>query len=198
MRDDFNCQLQRNVPGCTGKWCMTTKPDGDHGEEMLDLIRLHDLFAVDTLFKPAKKRWGTERRSRLCNATHLQKDVTRRPTKLDYICVTNRWKSMMESVTVRWGPSEHRFGNKNDHGFLSVIWHWKTRRPENFRTEDYAVMNDQSWRRFDDRLQMKLEENIGKRGENLSTSVTTSEEVTAQDSAGQRRCGNGTAISQRT
>ena len=57
------------------KWCMTTKPDGGHGEEMLDLMRLHDLFAVDTLFKPAKKRWKAEGRKRLCNATYLQKDI---------------------------------------------------------------------------------------------------------------------------
>ena len=130
---DLNCQLQRNVPGFTGKWCMTTKPDGGHGDEMLELMRLHELFAVDTLCKPAEKRWGAEGRKRLCNASYLQKDATRRPTKLDYICVTNRWKSMMMNVKTRWGPSEHRFGKKFDHGFLSVMWHWKTRRPRSFR-----------------------------------------------------------------
>ena len=55
---DFNCQLQRHVKGCTGKWCMTVRPDNGHGEKVLELMRSFDLFAVDTMFKPAKKTWG--------------------------------------------------------------------------------------------------------------------------------------------
>ena len=103
---------------------MTTRPDGGHDEEMQELMRMFDLFAVDTLFKPPKKRWGPEDRMRLCNATYLQKDETRRRTQLHYICVTNRWKTMMQNVKVRWGwgPSEHRFARRFDHGFLSVIY----------------------------------------------------------------------------
>ena len=91
---DFNCQLQRNVPGCTGQWCMTEKPNKNgHGEEILSLLREYDLCAVDTYFKPAKKRWqGKQRR---CNATYIPKGKLKRPTKLDYLCVSNRWKSMI-------------------------------------------------------------------------------------------------------
>ena len=55
---DLNCELQRNVQGCTGKWSMTKKKDSGHGEEVLELMRQYDLFAVDTLFKLVRKVWG--------------------------------------------------------------------------------------------------------------------------------------------
>ena len=50
---DLNCQLHRHVEGCTGEWCMTTRAnENGHGEEILNLMRDHDLFASCTLFKP--------------------------------------------------------------------------------------------------------------------------------------------------
>ena len=87
---DFNCQLQREVTGCTGKWCMTQHPNKGHGDKILDLMRLYDLCAAGTYFKPKRKKWSG--RYRHCNATYLPKDTKRRPTKLDYLCVSNRWK----------------------------------------------------------------------------------------------------------
>ena len=154
---DFNCQLQRHVEGCTGKWCMTTKPDNGHGNEVLDLMRCYDLFAVDTLFKPARKTWPSSKRKRISNATYLPKDKTRRPTKLEYICVSNRWKSMTINSTVRWEPSLHRFGQKFDHGLLSATWRWRTRKETPRRWPDFGAMDSQSWRSFDSVLQMKLQ-----------------------------------------
>ena len=73
LMGDFNCQLRRNVSGCTGKWCMTKRKDNGHGEEMLNLLRRFDLFAVDTLFKPARKALGEKKRMRYCtgNVTHV-------------------------------------------------------------------------------------------------------------------------------
>ena len=61
---DFNCQLRRNVQGCTGRWCMTTRPDNGHGEIVLDLLRSHDLCAADTYFKSERKTWGTSNKKR--------------------------------------------------------------------------------------------------------------------------------------
>ena len=106
---DMNCQLQRNVQGCTGKWSMTQRPDGGHGEEFLSLMRTLDLFAVDTLFRPKRRYWeSSKKKKRLCNATYIEKDATRRPRKLDYICVSNRWKSMVKNVQVRWASTSPR------------------------------------------------------------------------------------------
>ena len=69
---DFNCQLPRNVEGCTGQWSMTQKMQKGHGQDIIDLMREHNLFAVDTLFKPKRKMWNG--RYRYCNATYLPKD----------------------------------------------------------------------------------------------------------------------------
>ena len=102
---------------------MTKKQDNGHGKDILELMREFDLFAVDTLFKPARKAWGKDMRMRYCNATYMAKDANRRPRKLDYILVANRWKSMVKNAGTRWGPSLHRFGQKFDHGLLSVTWH---------------------------------------------------------------------------
>ena len=33
-----------------------------------------DLFAVDTLFKPARKAWDKDKKIRYCNATYMVKD----------------------------------------------------------------------------------------------------------------------------
>ena len=99
---------------------MTQRKDNGHGEEMLNLMRSIDLFAVDTLFKPERKAWGEEKKLRHCNATHMAKHAKKRPRKLDYTCVSNRWKGMVKNVKTRWGPSLHRFGHKFNHGFLRV------------------------------------------------------------------------------
>ena len=87
--------------------------------KILDLMRTHDLFATDTMSKPARKKWDISERKRVCNASYLDKDSKKRPRKLDYICVSNRWKSMVKSVKVKWGSSEHRLDRKFDHGLLT-------------------------------------------------------------------------------
>ena len=120
LMGDLNCELQRNVKGCTGQWCMNTRKDNGHGEEILTLMRSYDLFAADTLFKPARKAWGEKGKMRYCNATYMAKDTSKRPRKLDYICVSNRWKGMVKNAETKWGPSFHRFGQKFDHGLLSA------------------------------------------------------------------------------
>ena len=40
---DLKCQLQRNVPGCTGQWAMTTRPGKQgHDKLVLDLMRVYE------------------------------------------------------------------------------------------------------------------------------------------------------------
>ena len=115
---DFNCQLQRNVEGLTGKWAMTKRPDNGHGEKVLEMMRAYDLFAVDTLFKPRTR--GRKGSRKVNNATYIPKDKAKRPTKLDYFLVSSRWKSMVINSEVKWGAPMHRFGQQFDHGLLSV------------------------------------------------------------------------------
>ena len=134
LMGDLNCEIQRNVKGCTVQWCMNTRKDNGHGEKILTLMRSYDLFAVDTLFKAARKAWGEEKKMCYCNATYMPKDANRRSRKLDYILVSNRWKSMVKNAGTRWGPSLHRFGQKFDHGLLSATWRWRTKATERFST----------------------------------------------------------------
>ena len=168
MMGDFNCELQRNVENCTGKWCMTRSKDSGHGEQILELMRSFDLFAVDTLFKPARKQWGEKKKMRYCNATYMAKNLSRRPRKLDYICVSNRWKGMIKNAKTKWGPALHRFGHKFDHGLLSATWRWKTKKTQRFVTANFKAMNAQSWREFDKDLRIRLQEicpaRVSKRG----------------------------------
>ena len=62
LMGDMNCELQRNVQGYTGKWCMTTRKDNEHGDQMITLMRNYDLFAVNTMFKPTRKVWGEKKK----------------------------------------------------------------------------------------------------------------------------------------
>ena len=93
---DFNCRLKRNIPGCTDRWCVTKHHEKfDHDQDVLDLMRAQDLFAVDTKFNPKAKVWKSTQRKRQCNTTYLSNHTNRRPTKLDYFLVSIRWQGMV-------------------------------------------------------------------------------------------------------
>ena len=77
---------------------------------------------------------------------------------------------MVKNVTVKWGPSEHRFGRRFDHGLVSVIWHWRTRKTAGFETADFSVMDNRLWRRFDESLRIKMQTQTRVKSE--ATSVT--------------------------
>ena len=115
---DMNCELQRNVPGCCGKWFMNKRPDNGHSDDLLTVMREHDLFAVDSMFRPKRSRMFCNQRKRVCNATYLQKHSISRPKKLDYFLVSNRWRSSVTSSSTKWAPSIHRFGKSFDHWLL--------------------------------------------------------------------------------
>ena len=137
---DFNCQLRRNVEGCTGKWSMTARNEKKgHDQQVLTLMRQHDLFAVDTRFKPPRRSWF-DGKSRRCNATYLSKHEGRRPTKLDYFLVSNRWQSSVISSETKWSASLERFGTKFDHALLTIRWAWRLRVPKQKPKPDFASM----------------------------------------------------------
>ena len=56
------------------------------------------------------------------------------------------------------GPILHRFGQKFDHGFLSVTWRWKPKRTQRCKTADFKDMDDQSWVSFDQDLRIRMQE----------------------------------------
>ena len=152
---DLNRQLRRNVSDRTGQWSMTkTNEKIGHDTDVLDLMSKYDLFAIGTKFMPKRKLWGG--RLRRCNATYLPKHTARRPTKLDYILIQNRWKSSVRDCSVKWGASLHRFGKKFDHGLLSATWDWRIRTEKRDPPPDFKAMTDEKWQAFDDTLREQL------------------------------------------
>ena len=100
---------------------MTKKhEDKGHDKALLDIMRSQNLFAVETRFKPKAKMWAG--RKRRCNATYMPKHVERRPTKLDYFLVSDRWKGMVTSAKTKWSAACHRFGSKFDHSLITIEW----------------------------------------------------------------------------
>ena len=63
--------------------------DKEHDQQVLDIMTAQDLFAVETRFMPKTKLWSGKKLR--CNATYMSKHTDRRPTKLDYFLVSNRW-----------------------------------------------------------------------------------------------------------
>ena len=154
---DFNCELQRNVQGCTGKWLMNRRPDDGHSDKVLNLMRCHDLFAVDSLFRPKQKyMFGPEKRRRVCNATWLQKDKSLRPKKLDYFLVSNRWKSCVKNSATNWAPSFHRFGEAFDHSMLQISWTWRIRNEKRVVTKNFKAMSSENWQQLDNEIGKNL------------------------------------------
>ena len=86
---DLNCELQRYVQGYTGKWCMNTRKDNGHGEEILVLMQSFDLFVVDTLFKPERKYGDKENEIVIVTLHTLQNTQKKdRGNLIMYVCRT--------------------------------------------------------------------------------------------------------------
>ena len=55
LAGDFNCQIPRNIPECTGRWSMTMtkRINGNgYGQELFNLMHRNDLFTTGTsMFK---------------------------------------------------------------------------------------------------------------------------------------------------
>ena len=79
---------------------------------------------------------------------------------------------MVKNVSVKWGPSEHRFGRKFDHGLVSAIWHWRTKKAAKFETPNFKAMNNQSWQRFDKDLQIRIQKRRTTRAKIEATTAT--------------------------
>ena len=154
---DFNCELQRNVPGCTGKWLMNKKPDNGHSSRVLTCMRSHDLFAVDSMFMPKRRKmFAGGKKKRVCNATYLQKDVQLRPKKLDYFLVSNRWKSCVRSSSTCWAPAVHRFGKAFDHSLLRMSWTWRVKKAKMAVQRDFKAMSKDAWQTLGKEIEQNL------------------------------------------
>ena len=203
---DLNCQLRRNVKGYTGKWSMTKKnEERGHDAQVLSLMQTHDLFAVDTRFQPPLKVWNGKKRR--CNATYVSKHEGRRPRKLDYFLVSNRWQSSVTHSAVKWSSANFRFGKKFDHGLLKVKWAWRLKAVRQSPRYDYAAMTEEDWENFDEELEKRLKEgdrevevsmsSMEKHYKHLSDSVVAAAKAAIKKETKKKRY-NGREMSDRT
>ena len=142
---DLNCELPRNIQGYTGRWFMNKRHDDGHSADIISLMRSQDLFAVDSLFRPKRRKMFNQKKKRICNATWLQKDTSLRPKKLDYFLVSNRWRSCVTNSKVCWAPSVHRFGRAFDHSLLQISWKWRVKQAQSAPAKDFKAMTDTKW-----------------------------------------------------
>jgi hypothetical protein len=49
-------------------------------------------------------------------------------TQIDYILISERFRSAIQSCKVRWGPAIRRFGFRFDHGMVSAVLRFKIKR----------------------------------------------------------------------
>ena len=123
---------------------MNKRPDDGHSTQVMDLLRSHDLFTVDSLFLPKRKRMF-DGNKRICNVTYLQKDTSHRSKKLDYFFISNRWKRRVTKSSTTWDPAVHRFGKFFDHCLLKITWKWRAKTEKTTPTKDFKAMDKNKW-----------------------------------------------------
>lgn len=83
-----------------------------------------------------------------CDERFLRKRVKlntpeHRYSQIDYILVSNRWKSSIESSTVKWGPSIHRNRTgKSDHALVDCTWKWRIRSVKISSRRDWSSLEN--------------------------------------------------------
>ena len=127
---DFNCKLARNVPNLTGRWCVH-KQSNKVGEDLLDLMRRHNLFAISTFFQPPRKK---------SNATYLPRDKIYAPSQIDYVLISNRWATAVQNCKVKWGVSCQRWGRLYDHGLVSCMFVSRVRSGKPSKRFDFSLL----------------------------------------------------------
>ena len=89
-----------------------------------------------------------------------------RGSQLDYIMVSQRWRSSVVDAGVRWGPSEHRnINGRADHGLVYGRWSWRLRSQKKRPAKDFSVLskststkNIQLRKQFDESIRQKVQE----------------------------------------
>ena len=95
---DFNCKIGRKE---TGQICGAYSMHEEScigGLQLGDLMREQDLVATSTMFRPRKSL-------ALGSATYINNRKVQKATQIDYIMITGRWKSAVQSSYVRWEAS---------------------------------------------------------------------------------------------
>ena len=113
LAGDINVKLARNVEGLTGRFSMHAN-NSKGGERFLELMRNTNLVHSSSHFCPS----STAPRG---SATFFRPKSEKRPrclSQIDHIhvCVSERYKSSVQSSKVYWYPSIRKYTEPYDHG----------------------------------------------------------------------------------
>ena len=141
---DFNCKLARNVPNLTGRWSVHNQSN-KVGEDLLDIMRRHKLFAISTFFQPPRNK---------TNVTYLPRDKTYKPSQLDYVLISSRWATAVRNSQVKWGASCQRWGRRYDHGLVSCTFVSRVRSDKPTDNFDFSLLrtNEASRSKFEQQM----------------------------------------------
>ena len=84
-------------------------------------------------------KYGTKQLGRMLNRA----PDCKRGRQIDYILVSNRWRSSITDSKPRWTPSIHRSitGCKSDHALVECKWKWRMRREKPKAVPDFDVLS---------------------------------------------------------
>ena len=84
--------------------------------------------------------------------------IDRKPSQIDYILVSNRWRSSIVDSKVRWGPSLHRnIHGKADHALVMCKWFWRVRKVKTEPSYDWSVLTIKPPRKIESSPEMEEE-----------------------------------------
>ena len=127
------------------------------GEMMAEVLRDHGLCAASTYFKQPTS-WNKERPRARSNATFQATPKTgdkptpdakppKMPTQIDYVCISQRWRSAVLSATVKWGGCKERFGyTRFDHALIECKIRVTLRAtPKTPKAKDWGTTDPRVW-----------------------------------------------------
>ena len=129
---DANAKLGPTQDGLAGEYCVSRKPN-EAGKALLAFMRENKLVAANTQFKPRRqkhsKHKGGSQAHPGCITYRPFKNKCGTSSQIDYILVSSRWFSSVESCRVLWeatllAQSEFRV----DHGCVVARWQCRVRR----------------------------------------------------------------------
>ena len=152
LMGDFNGRLARGKPGSKGRVGQFT-PHGKAdqlGLRLTALMEEFDLFAPQTFFPSTKQACR-----QLGNATYVMEkrsaaELRRLGIKpqpaamIDYVLISQRFRSSAEGGRVRWAPTMLRHGlGKYDHGMVEITFRMRITRPAAVvKKKDFTALSD--------------------------------------------------------
>ena len=137
---DFNSRLARNIPNLTGHYCIHSRTN-EQGEYLKDVCQDINLYAISTHFCP-KSRKANKIMPCTGHGTYISPFKDRTPTQIDYIFVSNDFKSHVINCHTTWQPAIAAYGRSEDHAMIVATIRIKVNAPRRSERPDFSTIKD--------------------------------------------------------